>query len=1180
MLQIQLYIEGQEVELYKDESVSLTQSIQDVRDIKKIFTDYTRTFSVPASKNNNKIFKHFYNYFIEGFDARFKKDAELHLNYKPFKKGKIKLEGVSLNNNEAKTYRVTFFGSTVVLPDLLGEDRIANLTELSAFDFRYNDSNIQSYMTNGLDNIIGSTNIDNAIIFPLITHTNRLTYDSAVNQLYNLETTGADNGVPFTELKPALRIHSIIKAIELHYGLTFSDDFFNIDNKAYYNLYMWLHTKAGGLFVDQDKAQQFSRYLFIPSTSKNIDELVVRSNNFRLNNADAKIEFRLRFQVTPALSNVEYNVVITRNGQEFKRFDGLTGETKNGIQSASYDTVDDAIVVDNGEFSVFIETESATSFDLLIVVVRENTRSFGGKRDNSLEATLETFTDTNIAITTQLPDMKIIDFLTGLFKMFNLTAYRKDNGTIVVQTLDDYYASSTTTHNITEFVVTDQSQIDSPIPYKQVNIGYEGTSTFLATNFKRISNKDWGRLEFNSQAKFEGSIYTLELPFEHLLYERLNDVDTGDITSIQWGWYVDEKQEASSEQPLLFYPVKATSGSIAARTIANTKVTITTPYMPSNTESLMTGSSIDDVGQSINFHAERDEFGLPNGDRITNEKTLFKTYYEDYIKDLFDVRKRITKISAYLPLRITETLNLADNIEIFDKIYRINTITTNFETNKSELVLTNIINTAVIQGTTPVVEVAKPLGTVDEATNIDIASDEITADTTLYTADRTQTSTDGFELPDIIEPVPSEVVGNELPPQQGVLCKVTPATINRGEHESLATSIIFKFTINTSGQVCDIDNIDEFGFLLATQESYLTASDDIATLKADSNITTVATVRQLDRPSLLVGEKQTIIGSLSHPATRFARFYVKTNNNPNYSEANVISDVISATTDTGDTQETKFLIVGAGSGDVTGYSSIPTLTEIDAKANITQGAGKCNETVRMSEFYHNGNSRLPVLNDKVKYYLSGDYTGGASSSGAIGGASSGIGKYYAMGIAEDTGGFKPFYATVKAYIVVEWSTAEVVAVYDCPINKCDRTLYGAGGSLSQARNRGGLGYIGIGASASQLNVSFNNITTVATFIALVYSDDYNDLNNINPNNVVRDYISSGRLPNNVDIEIIESTNPTQDNSSVKFDSNGFIINGGLAVRKLVPQGTYYARLTMGWCDTPYVSSTIITTRSL
>ena len=50
MLQLQLYIEGKQVELYKDESISLTQSIQDIKDISKVFTDYTKTFNVPASK--------------------------------------------------------------------------------------------------------------------------------------------------------------------------------------------------------------------------------------------------------------------------------------------------------------------------------------------------------------------------------------------------------------------------------------------------------------------------------------------------------------------------------------------------------------------------------------------------------------------------------------------------------------------------------------------------------------------------------------------------------------------------------------------------------------------------------------------------------------------------------------------------------------------------------------------------------------------------------------------------------------------------------------------------------------------------------------------------------------------------------------------------------------------------
>ena len=73
MQNIQLYIEGNRMDMFKDESVSLTQTIQNVRDIGKIFTNFTKTFSLPASKDNNKIFKHYYNYdIVNGFDARIK----------------------------------------------------------------------------------------------------------------------------------------------------------------------------------------------------------------------------------------------------------------------------------------------------------------------------------------------------------------------------------------------------------------------------------------------------------------------------------------------------------------------------------------------------------------------------------------------------------------------------------------------------------------------------------------------------------------------------------------------------------------------------------------------------------------------------------------------------------------------------------------------------------------------------------------------------------------------------------------------------------------------------------------------------------------------------------------------------------------------------------------------------
>ena len=46
MRKLQLYIGTQRVDLFKDESVSLTQTIKNVKDLKKVFTEFTQTFYV------------------------------------------------------------------------------------------------------------------------------------------------------------------------------------------------------------------------------------------------------------------------------------------------------------------------------------------------------------------------------------------------------------------------------------------------------------------------------------------------------------------------------------------------------------------------------------------------------------------------------------------------------------------------------------------------------------------------------------------------------------------------------------------------------------------------------------------------------------------------------------------------------------------------------------------------------------------------------------------------------------------------------------------------------------------------------------------------------------------------------------------------------------------------------
>ena len=92
----------EKVEMFKDESVTLTQTVKNVKDPAKVFTPFTRKFTVPTSKQNNKIFRHFYNNGIGGFDSRIKIPARLELNTNPFQDGYIKLESSGIENNRPK----------------------------------------------------------------------------------------------------------------------------------------------------------------------------------------------------------------------------------------------------------------------------------------------------------------------------------------------------------------------------------------------------------------------------------------------------------------------------------------------------------------------------------------------------------------------------------------------------------------------------------------------------------------------------------------------------------------------------------------------------------------------------------------------------------------------------------------------------------------------------------------------------------------------------------------------------------------------------------------------------------------------------------------------------------------------------------------------------------------------
>ncbi len=115
-------------------------------------------------------------------------------------------------------------------------------------------------------------------------------------------------------------------------------------------------------------------------------------------------------------------------------------------------------------------------------------------------------------------------------KMFNLTAYVDNTGTIVVRTLDSYYAagrgtaSGTSPWNIDKYIDVTKSSVNVALPFKEIDFTYKGLGTFLAKQFQQLENTGWGTITYSLEnAKYDapGDSYKVEVPFEHMQYERL-----------------------------------------------------------------------------------------------------------------------------------------------------------------------------------------------------------------------------------------------------------------------------------------------------------------------------------------------------------------------------------------------------------------------------------------------------------------------------------------------------------------------------------------------------------------------------------------------------------------------------------------------------------------------------------
>lgn len=776
MIDVQLYIENNRIDLFDDETISLTSSIQNVRDIAKVFSDYSQTFTVPANDRNNKLFKHFYNFDIDGFNATTKKRAKIELNHAPFREGFIYVEGCNLKNNVANTYTLVFYGGLVFLKDKVKDHTLESLVgQLNQYDHEYTAGNVLTGFTTGLS--------DGDIIYPLITPEKRLYFDSTSSSpnyngnLFSDSIASTDRGLDYLDLKPAIKVIKIIKAIEEKYSIDFTGFFDTDDTKIASqlgNLYLWL-SRDSGRIIDYTKGEvqtiKFTNFVKTSESGYPPREQTINTDNDtwyftvpkgnRITTGQTFGQWiNYRYQSNITISNITPS---TRT-LTIKAIDRITGNvegeatvTGSGSKTVEFNyyhtyhqTQDLSNTVNSdGEFREFeiywvAECDGDVSFEAelelkLRTVINKNRISQISTVNYDVFNNSSTSTLSNMEIYRQMPDMTILDFLTGLFKVFNLTAYVNEpipldasdnyNPVIDIKPLDNYYAdailnTSKGTIDLSDSIDVESHSVEAARPFTKVSFKYEETKTVLMEQHTALHNKTFGNTSYPKGDAFDfiGEEYEVEIPFSHLKYERLYDSGVaGSDTEIQWGYAAGgtfRHEDATTEsnnvptgnyspediKPLLFYGINQTIADSTKKInwisgVSGTAFGVSQYLRPSNSNEEGGGTAETSPTFNLNFDSEFDEWYRIdyrdsveiNGIDVTTDASLFALYYRNYITGIYNPKKRIFKYNAYLPAKVLTTYKLNDQIKIHDNLFHINTMSTNITTGQTNLELINII---------------------------------------------------------------------------------------------------------------------------------------------------------------------------------------------------------------------------------------------------------------------------------------------------------------------------------------------------------------------------------------------------------------------------------------------------------------------------------------------------------
>ena len=429
------------IELYDHAPVNLNYQFADVTEINKTQGSYSQTFRIPATKQNKDFFgsidkpniEDTSDLIISNYSVKQKIKAALSYNTIPLMNGYVQIKAVYIQKKDFADIELIFFGDTIDLAKSLKEKKIADLTTTS-IDHTLNYANLIASM--------GGSLLSGNIVYGFMDKGRNWTFAEGQTPPYT--STSALYQGDFT---PYVRAKWLIDRIMSEVGYSYDSNLF--DSADFLDIYLPAYN--GALIPISDNP---SGELELAGVGLNIlywiDHIPVKlplrdtmAGGYDYSNNWDNTTYEWTAPYACAVTFTLRTVGLYPPDQNFIRGEVRVNNTDIVLQTFTTETKTTTIDIGAGStLSVWAGTNAYGNSLFL-----EPTPSVGVNSGCyfRIDAVSEPLQGQDIKMNRNFPDIKQIDFLMGLQKMFNLVFIPDNNKPkhLIIEPMQDYVATGT-----------------------------------------------------------------------------------------------------------------------------------------------------------------------------------------------------------------------------------------------------------------------------------------------------------------------------------------------------------------------------------------------------------------------------------------------------------------------------------------------------------------------------------------------------------------------------------------------------------------------------------------------------------------------------------------------------------------------------------------------------------------